>query len=196
MIIQPGFIDFLMRLVAVAGTAVRIIFFLELFSMNMVILAMGRLRRIATTRNIVLYMSMAGRTGEIFADRIHMHIEFTLGHGQRIIHIAMLDAVAAATEKMTGAAGITAGFIDLLCNVLQVYSIFWMTGFTRRFAVCARTVMAYQAVNTFLRGKIEGFVFPAITYMTGRAVGKIRLRRDTEIIQNIALAKPLLVVGI
>ena len=105
-------------------------------------------------------------------------------------------AVAAATEKMTGAAGITAGFIDILCDILQVYSIFWMTGFTRRFAVCARTVMAYQAVNIFFGGKIEALVLPAITYMAGRAVGKIRLRRDTEIIQDIALAKPLLVVGI
>ena len=32
--------------------------------------------------------------------------------------------------------------------------------------------------------------------MAGGAVGKIRLRRDAEIIQDIALANPLLVVGI
>lgn len=108
----------------------------------------------------------------------------------------MLDAIAAATEEMTGTAGIPAGFIDMLCDVLQVYTIFWMTGFTRRFAVCARTVMAYKAINVFFRSKIEALVFPAITYMAGRAVGKIRLRRDAEVIQDIAFANPLLVVGI
>jgi hypothetical protein len=56
--------------------------------------------------------------------------------------------------------------------------------------------MAYQAVNIFFRSKIEALVFPAITYVASRAVGKIRLRRDAEVIKDIALAKPLLVIGI
>ena len=56
--------------------------------------------------------------------------------------------------------------------------------------------MTYKAVNIFFGSEIEALVLPAITYMAARAVGKVGLRCDTEIIQDIALAKPLLVIGI
>ena len=108
----------------------------------------------------------------------------------------MLYTVAAAAEEMTGTTGITTGFIDILSDVFQVYAVFWMPRFSRWLAVCTGTVMAYKAINIFFRGKIEALVFPAITDMAGRAVGKIRLRRDAEVIQDISLANPLLVIGI
>jgi hypothetical protein len=56
--------------------------------------------------------------------------------------------------------------------------------------------MADQAVYVFFSGKIEVLVLPAITDVAGRAVGKIGLRRDAEVIQDISLANPLLVIRI
>ena len=108
----------------------------------------------------------------------------------------MLDTVTAATEEMAGAAGITAGFIDILSDILQVYAVFWMAGLPRRLAVQTGTVVAHQAVDIFFSAEVEALVFPAITDVTSRAVRKIGLRRDAEVIQDIALAKPLLVIGI
>ena len=108
----------------------------------------------------------------------------------------MLDTVAAAAEEMTGTTGITAGSTDILCNVLQINAVFWMPGLARRFAIRPGSVMTHHAVDVFFRGEIIALVFPAEAYMASRAVGKIGLRRNAEVIQYVALAQALFVIGI
>ena len=64
------------------GAAVGIVFFIKLFSMNMIILGMRSRRLVTTASNIMLDMLVAGCTGKVFTNRVHMHIKFTLGHRQ------------------------------------------------------------------------------------------------------------------
>ena len=97
---------------------------------------------------------------------------------------------------MAGAAGVTAGPVHILRDIFQVDGVFRIAGAARRLAVGTGTVMAYQAVDIFFNGEIVVLVFPAVAYVAGRAIGKIGLRCDTEVVQDIPLAQTLLVVGI
>jgi len=108
----------------------------------------------------------------------------------------MFDTVAASTEEMTGAAGITAGLADILRYIFEINGFPGIASVLTCFPVTARGVMTYQAVDIFFSGKIKAFVYPTIANMACRAVGIIGLWRNAEVIQDIPLAEPLLVIGI
>lgn len=97
---------------------------------------------------------------------------------------------------MTRSTGIAAGLADILRYIFEINGFPGVASVLTCFPVTARGVMTYQAVDIFFSGKIKAFVYPTIANVACCAMGVIRLWRNAEVIQNIALAKPLLVIGI
>ena len=122
MIIEPGFIFFLVWFVTMAGPAVCVIFFVIIPSVNMVVIGMFRIWNITATGNIMFDALVAGGTGEVRANCIHVYIEITARHCQRVVHIAVFDAITATAIEVTGATGVTAGLANILCDICQVDS--------------------------------------------------------------------------
>jgi len=64
------------------GATVGVVLFRVLPSMKMIILGMRCCWYITTACDIVFDVLVTGSTGEVFADRVHVHIEFTFRHSQ------------------------------------------------------------------------------------------------------------------
>ena len=99
----------------------------------------------------------------------------------------MLDAIAAATEEMTGTTGVTAGFADLLCHLDDIDALDDLARsrrhlrvledriarHARRLFVNTRRVVTDEAIDIFLGSKIEAFILPTVSNVTTHAAGVV-----------------------
>ena len=143
---------------------------------------------------------MAVGTDQIGTVLGHVHIKFARRIFQGGIEVAMLDGIATTTADMAGTAIGATGFADILGDLGQVrrlehflarralhrlefpVRIKRMTGISAKFLVGAGVVMAGQAVDIILIGKVEILVGPAVAGMATRAARLVGNRRAAEVI--------------
>ena len=103
-------------------------------------LGIFRDRRVPTAWNVVTGSLVACTAGEIKSERIHMHIKRAVRGSERGIHVAVLDAITAATEEMARAACIAAGLAYALRNPGQVDGLCKLARTGRNFDILIRWV--------------------------------------------------------
>ena len=101
----------------------------------------------------------------------------------------MFYTIATATKKVTGTTGVTAGFTDILGDIFKIDEVIRVAGLTRWFAISAGGIVTDKTIDPFFCSKIKIVILPAITNMTGSAVSKVRLRCNTEIVEDIFLPR-------
>lgn len=102
-----------------------------------------------------------------------------------VVHVPVLDVVAAAAVQMAAAAVNPVWPADALGNGSEIDALSWQTSFALN--VGAGVIMANQAVNLGFIRKIEISAVPAIARVAGCAAFPIGLNADAEIIDGILL---------
>lgn len=115
----------------------------------------------------------------------------------------MLDAVTTPTFKMTSPACSPGTCTDMQGNLFQVnrlkdffseffFFIGWISATCRKLFISARRIMTDQTVYILFRRKIKGIIFPSISCVAAGAPAPVRLNSNSEIVENVFLADPLL----
>jgi len=147
--------------------------------------------------------SMAAGATEVEPGHVHVYVKVFVWLQQRGIEITMLDAIAATTLEMAGPAGGPGALPHIFGNRGQInwrknfipefsFLIRWIATGCGEFFVFSRGVVADKTVYIFLVGKIKGIILPSITGMTAGAPAPVRFNSNSEIVENVFLANPLL----
>jgi hypothetical protein len=132
-----------------------------------------------------------------------VNIKVSIRRNQGGVKIPMFNAVTTAAFKVTRPAGRPAAGANMESDFLEVYRLknrgaefffFIWRGSTAcgEFFIGASGIMADQAINICLRGKIKRIIFPPISCMTAGAPAPVRFNSNSEIIEDIFFAYPLL----
>ena len=134
--------------------------------------------------------SVAGGAGEVESVSIHVDTHRCGRLHQRRVKVSMLGTVTRATVEVAGSACLAAGLTDAVGDLRQIY--FLAIVITQLFVVAYRTlgtvlmelrkcigsgrIVADQAVDLCLLGKVEVLVRPVVADMAKRAVLNVGLQ--------------------
>ena len=166
-------------------------------------LLIGRGRGITAAGNLMATGSVAGLTGEIQTIDIHVHIGRMLGIVHRRVEMAVLHPVATPTIEMTGAAVASARLTDTLRHFHQVGRLPYLATLRwphlrlvvgvprirRELLVGPSGVVAHQAVDIDLRGKVELVILPAIADVTTGTARPVGRSGYAEIVDDVLLTQ-------
>ena len=140
---------------------------------------------------------MATCTIEVLAVQTHVNVELFVWFEKRGVHIPMFDAVAAATEEMTGTTIVTRRSGNALGNLVpfgwQIFFFVSRKNFWLLYRIASpgwelligsRLLMADKTVYFRLIRKIEIFTLPPISSMTRCATSLVALDIHSEIIDR------------
>lgn len=103
----------------------------------------------------------------------HMDVAAARVKIEKGIEFPVLNRILTGTSKMAGAAGLAAGFSDVLGHIHQIHLRLWHTRPSGCFSVGFGCVVADEAVDPGFFRKIKCVVLPTIPGMAGGATGPV-----------------------
>jgi len=164
--------------------------------------------RIATTGHIMPRGFVALAATEVEAVLGHVHVQVAAGVAQRTVQIAMFDGVT--TVEVAGTTVLAAALADLARDVTQIRRfhdaarlgrelhilVGGMPSQSRNLTVGASRVVANQAIDIFLRSKVEFFILPAIPHVAGGAERIVGRHSGAEVVDDVLFAQTLARSGV
>jgi len=142
--------------------------------------AFGHRHRCASAGDFMIARAVAFRALEVVA--AHMDIAASIGGKQLPGKFRMLDGLSSAAVEMAVTTCLAAGGAYALGHFDKVYFGVRHPGVGRRFCIGSGPIVADQAIDFCLVGKIKGFVSPSVSRVAACATSLVAVYAHSEII--------------